>query len=36
MTYKPYESCSDASSPDEDDGTVTMESKGRVLKPSPE
>ncbi|MCI23025.1 hypothetical protein A2U01_0044203 [Trifolium medium] len=33
-TYKPYESCSDASSPDEDDETVTMESKGRVLKPS--
>ncbi|MCI66326.1 hypothetical protein A2U01_0087584, partial [Trifolium medium] len=35
-TYKPHESYSDASSPDEDEGTVTVESKGRVLKPSPE
>ncbi|MCI52759.1 hypothetical protein A2U01_0074005, partial [Trifolium medium] len=34
--YKPHESRSDASSPDEDDGTVTVRSKGRVLKPSPE
>ncbi|MCI48990.1 hypothetical protein A2U01_0070233, partial [Trifolium medium] len=35
-TYKPHESQSDASSPDEYDGTVTVGSKGRVLKPSPE
>ncbi|MCI31820.1 hypothetical protein A2U01_0053032, partial [Trifolium medium] len=35
-TYKPRESRSDASSPDEDDGTVAVRSKGRVLKPSPE
>ncbi|MCI71938.1 hypothetical protein A2U01_0093201, partial [Trifolium medium] len=35
-TYKPHESCSDVSSPDEDDGTVMEESKGRVIKPSPE
>ncbi|MCI75934.1 hypothetical protein A2U01_0097203 [Trifolium medium] len=27
---------SDASSPDEDDGTVSVRSKGRVFKPSPE
>ncbi|MCI50154.1 hypothetical protein A2U01_0071398, partial [Trifolium medium] len=35
-TYKPRESQSNASSPDEDDGMVTVRSKGRVLKPSPE
>ncbi|MCI15999.1 hypothetical protein A2U01_0037139, partial [Trifolium medium] len=35
-TYKPHESPSDASSPDEDDGTVTVRSKGRVFKSSPE
>ncbi|MCI98269.1 hypothetical protein A2U01_0119572, partial [Trifolium medium] len=34
-THKPYESHPNASSSDEDDGTVTMEPKRRVLKPSP-
>ncbi|MCI64834.1 hypothetical protein A2U01_0086092, partial [Trifolium medium] len=34
--HKPHESHSDASSPDEDDGTVTVEPKRRVLKPSPD
>ncbi|MCI70514.1 hypothetical protein A2U01_0091777, partial [Trifolium medium] len=32
-TYKPCEFQSDASSPDEDDGTVMVEPKRRVLKP---
>ncbi|MCI55250.1 hypothetical protein A2U01_0076500, partial [Trifolium medium] len=32
----PHESHSDASSPDEDDGTIMVRSKGRVFKPSPE
>ncbi|MCI88307.1 hypothetical protein A2U01_0109593, partial [Trifolium medium] len=35
-TYKPRESHSDASSPDEDYGTVMVRSNGRVFKPSPE
>ncbi|MCI93591.1 hypothetical protein A2U01_0114889, partial [Trifolium medium] len=35
-TYKPHESHSYASSPDEDDGTVTVGSRGRVFKPSSE
>ncbi|MCI21567.1 hypothetical protein A2U01_0042735, partial [Trifolium medium] len=35
-TYKPHESHSDASSPDEDDGTITVRSRGRVFKPSSE
>ncbi|MCI77420.1 hypothetical protein A2U01_0098690, partial [Trifolium medium] len=35
-TYKPHESHFDASSSDEDDGTVTVRSRGRVFKPSSE
>ncbi|MCI58311.1 hypothetical protein A2U01_0079565, partial [Trifolium medium] len=35
-TYKPHEFHSNASSSDGDDGTVTVESKRRVLKPSPD
>ncbi|MCI63512.1 hypothetical protein A2U01_0084769, partial [Trifolium medium] len=35
-TFKPHESPSYASSPDEDDGTVTVGFRGRVFKPSSE
>ncbi|MCI62948.1 hypothetical protein A2U01_0084205, partial [Trifolium medium] len=32
-TYKPHESYSDASSPDEDDGTITVKSEGGFSNP---
>ncbi|MCI80326.1 hypothetical protein A2U01_0101597, partial [Trifolium medium] len=35
-THKPHESHPNASSSDEDDGTLTEEPKRRVLKPFPD